>query len=174
MKYLFVDIDFLSANILYIYNYTVISITHLNSNFFRKAVFYEDSIYRQTLNFECGGHCDWTINWTGGDSTIEANPTRYRIDRDLVITANFEEKYTLIFSPEPAEGGKVKRTPLPDADGFYEEGTEVLVEPVANPGYVFFYWKDPTTGKPVNTEDSYTITIGENSRVLWIPVFDVE
>nr|MCR5658824.1 choice-of-anchor J domain-containing protein [Bacteroidales bacterium] len=108
--------------------------------------------------------------WSDGSNE---NPHTVTVTGNAVYTATFNPVgstfYTVSTSAEPEAGGTVT------GGGPYEEGTEVQLRAIANPGYTFSHWNDGITSNPrtitvtgdmtfkaIFTQNAYTITVNAN------------
>lgn len=95
-------------------------------------------------------------NWSDGGAathtvTVPPNGTTY--------TANFKRQYQLSLTPVPPGSGNFVVNP-PSPDGYYDEGTVVSVNALANPGYQFSYWYGKSAANPL------TITMSSQQAAL--------
>jgi hypothetical protein len=91
------------------------------------------------------------VNWTQ-NGTVVSTATNYQFNvtgnRELV--GHFALGHRMDVSAEPANGGTAT------GGGVYADGTDVIVEGIANPGYVFLNWTE--AGVPVSTSPVYPLT----------------
>jgi uncharacterized repeat protein (TIGR02543 family) len=109
------------------------------------------------------------VGWN--DTTTKDSFFAIRIISDTTFTANFKEQFRFKFKPEPADGGIVILNPAKD---YYADGDVVTIRALANKDYMFLGWKDPIDGSisiEYNETNPYTVTVGENSDILLIPLF---
>lgn len=91
---------------------------------------------------------------TWSDNVKEADRT-FRVMRDLTLTAYFDRaEYTITVVASPAGGGRVL------GGGSYTYGSQVVIEAVADTGYVFSRWSDGNTAarRTINVVGSATYT----------------
>ena len=87
------------------------------------------------------------------------------VTKDTVFTAYFEEyaKYSIDAVVSPQGAGRVQGT------GRYYEGDTVVLEAVANEGYVFYRWNDATRENPrtvVSTQDVTYVAFFNQSQSI--------
>ena len=101
-------------------------------------------------------------HWNDGDTS---NPRTVLVTKDTVFTAYFEEyaKYSIDAVVSPQGAGRVQGT------GRYYEGDTVVLEAVANEGYVFYRWNDATRENPrtvVSTQDVTYVAFFNQSQSI--------
>lgn len=95
------------------------------------------------------------FEWVGWFGTGVADPTAAQtsvhLDRNRVVTAEFERAWNLIVAPEKPEAGTT--------EGSSDEpiGTSVPILAKPNQGYVFDHWEGPGVTDPQAAETSVTI-----------------
>jgi uncharacterized repeat protein (TIGR02543 family) len=106
--------------------------------------------------------------WTGTDKNT-ANPTTVKLSGNMDITANFEQRYSLIINNQPIVGsfvnlqeGSVTINPAPDSDGKYKNGTQVQLTVKANTGYDFTGWSGTTAD---TTNPTSVVMTGGNQNI---------
>jgi uncharacterized repeat protein (TIGR02543 family) len=102
-------------------------------------------------------------SWSGSVSGT-ANPTTVSMTADRSATANFAPLcYTLTKNANPAAGGTVGASPLPNCNGGtqYTYGTNVTLTAVSNPGYSFTSWSGAASG----TANPATVSMTANRSV---------
>ncbi len=100
---------------------------------------------------------DYTFGEWSGDLTGGENPVTFVMDGDKSITANFLELYKLKTSIGVG-WGKIELDP---PDGAYTYATEVTVEAVPYPGWVFDFWTQDLTG----SQNPHTLIMDEEKSV---------
>ena len=86
----------------------------------------------------------WVFSHWSGDVTGSVNPVSVTMDADKAVTANFSPsvvQHTLTVGT--FGNGVVNLNP---SGGTYQEGTQVQLTAVADPGWVFSHWSGDVTG----------------------------
>ena len=98
-------------------------------------------------------------NFTGwtGDANGNINPITVTVTKNMNITANFAQSFTVTASANPAEGGSVSLNPPGPS---YAPGTEVTATAVANDGYTFTNWSGDLDGS--NPVEIFTVNSNLN------------
>ncbi len=95
---------------------------------------------------------DWSfVNWTQNGVPVSPDPDfQFTVTGNRTLVGNFAYGNLINVIAMPANAGTVT------GGGVYPTGDSVVVEAVANPGYVFFDWKED--GATVSTSAVYSFT----------------
>ena len=100
------------------------------------------------------------VKWNDGNTD---NPRTVVVNSDLAFVAEFvqAQQYTITVQSNNAEWGQV------NGGGTFNEGTQIEISAIANPGYVFTGWNDGNTNNPrtitVTGNATYTAQFAENT-----------
>ncbi|HOE65388.1 MAG TPA: hypothetical protein PLO62_02585 [Candidatus Hydrogenedentes bacterium] len=85
------------------------------------------------------------------------------VNTDIMLTskASTAPRYTLTLQRNPAIGGSINASPLPDVDGKYASGQVVTLTAVANSGYQFDSW----SGVDSQNGNSATVVMNNDKTV---------
>jgi uncharacterized repeat protein (TIGR02543 family) len=110
------------------------------------------------------GH-DWK-SWSGTDND-KSNPTMVTMSSNKQVTANFEQRFSLIINNQLVIGsfvsfaeGSVTVNPAPDSDGKYTSGTEVALTARSDSGYDWKGW----IGTSNDTSNPTRLTMSGNNK----------
>jgi len=83
------------------------------------------------------------IGWSGAAKGT-ANPITITVDGDKMLTANFQQPYTLTTYVFPSDGGYVYRSPDKET---YAAGEKVILTAISANGYTFTGWTGAASGR---------------------------
>ena len=96
--------------------------------------------------------------WQGDVNGME-NPKTVQITKNMVVTALFAQKFTVVTSSNPVEGGSVTVFPQQDS---YDPGTEITLTANANPNFTFTGWSGSFSG----SENPKVVTVNGNLNIV--------
>ena len=99
------------------------------------------------------------VNWTQNGSQVSTNPRySFTATTNRTLVANFVPAYTVTLGSLPTFAGTVS------GGGIFNAGTEITVDAVSNPAFVFDGWYN--YGTLVSNEASYTFTPVANMSLV--------
>lgn len=90
------------------------------------------------------------VGWTG-DASGNTNPVQLTMDANKTVSANFEPIPTYTLTITETVNGSISTSPVPNSEGKYSDGTNVILTAVPAEGYRFVSWGGAVSGNSVTT-----------------------